>query len=155
MLKTVKIVFDLFNWFYSLFLNRLSLILFILSKQVVIFFFFGIEKTKKLVWKIWADPTQLTRLKNTCVDPWPDWPVYLIDWPDPPVLPRLSKGGELVFKSHTHTHYIIQIKIKRHQFFFFFWETKNTNWFWVLTKLISHISYSVARDFTGANQKPL
>ena len=34
MLKTIKIVFDLFNWFYSFFLNRLSLILFILSKQV-------------------------------------------------------------------------------------------------------------------------
>ena len=34
MLKIIRIVFNLFNWFYSFFLNRLSLILFILSKQV-------------------------------------------------------------------------------------------------------------------------
>ena len=34
MLKIIRIVFILFNWFYSFFLNKLSLILFILSKQV-------------------------------------------------------------------------------------------------------------------------
>ena len=140
MLKTVKIVFDLFNWFYLLFLNRLSLILFILSKKVVIFFFFGIEKTKKLVWKIWADPTQLTRLKMTCVDPRPDWPVYLIDWPDPSVLPRVSKGGELVFKCHAHTLYYTN-KNKKTPIFFFFEKQKTRIDFgcWQNWSLISHI----------------
>ena len=32
--QNVRIFFHLFNWFYSFFLNRLSLILFILSKQI-------------------------------------------------------------------------------------------------------------------------
>ena len=71
--QNVRIVFDLFNWFYSFFLNRLSLIC-------------NWKKKKRLVWKIQVNltwpTTQLTHLKMTYFYLQPNWP-------NPSVLPRL------------------------------------------------------------------
>ena len=68
----------LLNWFYSISLNRLSLICFCNLKK----------KKKKLVWKI-----RVNRLDPTCNPIDPFWPANLIDltrtWPDPPIFPRL------------------------------------------------------------------